>query len=98
MISWRGGSVEFARRQSNGRTLTACARPPWYVIRYSGGYWDRDDCHYIWVDYGGPPKVFLTRKHAEAEAHSFRNKYGRRSDYGNGPLKVDVVKLVPPLS
>ena len=94
MINWRGGSVEFCRRDGLGLNRTYPAKPPWYVVRYKGRFWSRDKWSYIWLDYAGPPKVFLTRKAAEKEAKAFRKQYGGGKQY-EGPLKVEVIKISP---
>lgn len=86
-------NLELVRREGNGLNGTAPARPPWYVVRYRGLFWDSVEWCYIWQHYAGPPKVFLTRKFAEKEAKSFRKQYGGGGQYGNGPLKVEVVKI-----
>ena len=66
---------------------TAPANPPWGVVRYKGRIWDRNVWNYVWVDYGGPPQVFLTRKRAEDEAKAFRKQYGGKGEqFGNARL------------
>jgi len=95
MIHWRGGQIEFCRSDGLGLNDTAPAKPPWWVVRYRGKYWGNETWHYDWMDYGGPPKVFLTRKEAEKHAKAFRKQYGGGSQCDGGPLKVEVVKLMP---
>jgi len=95
MKYWRGGLIEFCRDEGCGFNGTAPSDPPWYVVRYRGRYWGRDEWHYIWIDYAGPPQVFLTRAAAEQYAKNFRRQYGGGEQSGGGPLKVEVVKLIP---
>lgn len=95
LIHWRGDVLEFARSEGCGFNSTAVAAPPWYVVRYRGMGWGRDKWHYHWLDYGGPPKLFLTRKRAEINAKAFRKQYGSGKECGNGPLKVEVVRVMP---
>jgi len=95
MVYWRGGSIEFCDQDNLGLNSTFPADPPWYIVRYRGLFWDRDKWCYLWLDYAGPPQIFLTRKRAEQAAKDFRKQYGGGEQYGNGPLKVEVVKVVP---
>lgn len=81
LIDWRGGRIEFAR---NGHEHLS--NPPWYVIRMSGKCWGRD--WYDWLDYLGPPKVYLSRATAVQKAKELRKQFGRR-------CKVTVVKITP---
>ncbi len=76
MISWRGGSVEFVLTDVlDGDRAT---QPPWYVVGVSGGVWG-DHKWYSWVDYRGPPKVFLTRHMANQHAKDMREQYKCRA-------------------
>ena len=76
MISWRGGSVEFVIRSAlDGERAT---QPPWYVVEVSGGVWG-DHKWYSWVDYRGPPKLFLTRHMASRHAREMRDQYKCRT-------------------
>ena len=93
-INWRGGSIEFCRENGCGFNSTAPAKPPWYVVRCRGGTFNKE-WWYLWIDYAGPPEVFLTRKMAEKRAKDFREQYGGGKQYDNGPLKVEVVKINP---
>jgi hypothetical protein len=95
MIPWRGGEIEFCRDEGCGFNSTTIADPPWYVVRYRGMYWDRKQWNYDWIDYGGPPKMFLTRKRAMCSAIAFRKQYGGKPYGSCGPLEVEVVKLQP---
>ena len=70
MLDWRGGYIEF----SNGGNNTNVAQPPWYVIQITGEVWGNKPW-YQWLDYGGPPQVYLTRKAASAEAKAIRKQY-----------------------
>ena len=95
MISWRGGPIEFCRSEGLALNSTSISEPPWYVVRYKGKYWGSGKWNYDWLDYGGPPEVFLTRKNAEKRAKAFRKQYGKGEQFGGGPLKVEVVKIHP---
>lgn len=54
---------------------TAMAQPPWYVIRISNpDIWGKRSW-YDWHDYGGPPRVYLTRRRAEKRAQELRDQY-----------------------
>lgn len=76
MIHWRGGSVEFVLRDIlEGERAT---QPPWFVVEISGGVWG-DHKWYSWVDYRGPPRVFLTRHMATNHARDMRNQYKCRT-------------------
>lgn len=76
MINWRGGQMEFVCRNSQyGEKAT---QPPWYVVEISGGVWD-DMKWYSWIDYRGPPKVFLTRQMAAKHARNMRKQYKCRA-------------------
>lgn len=94
MIAWRGGDIEFARKEGCGFNSTDIAKPPWYVVRYRGKYWGRK-WNYDWLDYGGPPQVFLTRKQAEIRAKAFRKQYAWGEQFKGGPLKVEVMRINP---
>jgi hypothetical protein len=87
MVEWRGGEIEFG----NGTKNEFMSHPPWWIVRYKGGVWGH--WCYSWIDYCGPPKVFLTRKQAEIHAKAFRKQYGGGQQFGNGPLKVEVVRI-----
>ncbi len=89
MIAWRGGMMEFARKEGCGFNSTVIAHPPWYVVRYRGGSWDKEVWNYSWIDYGGPPIIFLTRKQAEKHAKDFRRQYETCVS------EVEVVKIDP---
>ncbi len=72
MISWRGGEMEFVCKDSE--ESKKATQPPWYVVEVSGGVW-KDHYWYSWIDYHGPPKVFLTRRFASEHAKSMRKQY-----------------------
>ena len=87
LINWRGGEVEFAH---SGPPLSGCRReylaaPPWYVLHLSGGTWSKKGWYY-WIDYVGPPQVYLTLRLANIKAKELRKQY---------KCKVRVVKLDP---
>ena len=87
MKQWRGAGIEFGVGQIEFANMGEHAQPPWYVIRISGPLWRRP--WYYWLDYNGPPHVFLTRKRAAEKAASLRKQYA---------CSARVVKLtVPPL-
>lgn len=88
LVEWRGGLIEFC---TTGETQSS---PPWWLVRYRGRYWGQRWC-YLWLDYAGPPKIFLTRKRAEVAAKAFRKQYGIGDHFGGGPLKVEVVRFDP---
>ena len=91
----RNWPTEFCRSKGCDFNSTAISDPPWWIIRYHGKYWGKDRWNYLWIDYGGPPKVFLTKRMASKEAKAFRKQYGRGERFGGGPLKVEVIKLIP---
>jgi hypothetical protein len=86
MKAWRGGDIEFC----DGVKNEFIARPPWWIVRLKGGIFYRP--WYSWIDYGGPPKIFLTRKRAEAHARGLRRQYGGGTQL-YGRLKVEVIKI-----
>ncbi|KKL14330.1 hypothetical protein LCGC14_2516740 [marine sediment metagenome] len=68
------------------------SRPPWYVIRIVGKWWDTP--WYWWDTYRGPPIVYLMHKDAEVQAKVFRKQYGGKPwGRGHGKLSVKVVKI-----
>ena len=71
MINWRGGQMEFVKKEFTNRRMT---QPPWYVIEVSGGVWEGYSW-YSWIDYQGPPKVFLTKRMAKIHARVLRKQY-----------------------
>ena len=89
MIQWRGGLMEFCATEGGDTKL---ANPPWYVVRYRGGVWDSKLWNYAWIDYGGPPEIFLTRRQAEKRAIAFRKQY-KSANRRNGPVKVEVAEI-----
>jgi len=94
MINWRGGQIEFCNRDGLALNSTAPSKPPWYVIQINGKWWSKFPSWYSWLDYGGPPEIFLTRKMAKIRAKAFRQQYGGRPwARGNGRLSVKVVKI-----
>jgi len=94
MIEWRGGRIEFCNRDGLSLNSTQPAKPPWYVIQINGKWWSKSPSWYWWLDYAGPPEVYLTRKMAELRAKAFRRQYGGKPwGRGNGKLKVTVLKI-----
>jgi len=77
---------------SNGKTLNELEKPPWYIVRYKGRWWNRKEWNYLdFLNGGGPPKLFLTKRMAEDHAEEVKSEYG--GTYINGPLIVEVVKV-----
>jgi hypothetical protein len=79
LVDWRGGAVEFAK---NGNEKLA--GPPWFgiKIRHKRVFPSIRSIHHTgekeyfwWLDYCGPPQLFLTRKAACAEAKKLREQY-----------------------
>lgn len=70
MCHWRGGLIEFAI----GSEFESIADPPWYAVKMVR----HGDMHewIWWLDYGGPPQLYLTRKAAEHKAKGLRKQYG----------------------
>lgn len=68
MVHWRGGLIEFAQdcRES-------IARQPWWAIKIQHS---KNRRPYIWwLDYCGPPHLYLTRKAALKYAKQLRKQY-----------------------
>lgn len=78
MVHWRGGLIEFAQDCRED-----IAAEPWYGIKL---WMYKDEKPWIfWLDYCGPPHLYLTRKAASARAKQLREQYGCR---------VKVVKVI----
>ena len=75
MINWRGGQMEFVKKEFTNRRMT---QPPWYVVEVSGGVW-KGYPWYSWVDYQGPPEVFLTKRMANIRARALRKQFRCRA-------------------
>jgi len=81
MINWRGGQIEFAK----GSSFESVSDEPWYALELTRR---NDEKKWIyWIDYGGPPELYLTRKAAVEKAKELREQY-------KGTYKsVKVVKI-----
>jgi hypothetical protein len=81
LVNWRGGQQEFAL----GSEFEDVAYAPWYAIRmFQKG---SDEGWIYWIDYAGPPQIYLTKKAAMARAKQLRKQYTR--SYG----KIEVVEI-----
>ena len=69
IIDWRGGGIEFA----TGSKYENMARPPWYVILVHTKY-NKEPWIY-WLDYAGPPQVYLTKQVAKVRAKELGKQY-----------------------
>lgn len=78
LVDWRGGLIEFAKREGPE------VKPPWYGVEISGSMWN--GIWYAWLDYCGPPQLFLTRKNAVLRAAEIREQY---------KCKARVVEIAP---
>jgi hypothetical protein len=68
MVHWRGGLIEFA--QDCREDISA---EPWWGIKIKHKHSSRP---YIWwLDYCGPPHLYLTKKVAQSHAHQLRKQY-----------------------
>lgn len=86
LIHWRGGGIEFGTETVHD----AVCRPPWFVIKLSGGNFSKRGWYY-WLDYLGPPHVFLTRMQAEIKARQLRHQYNACGPW----TTVEVIRLEP---
>lgn len=68
MIHWRGGLIEFA--QDCREDL---AKEPWYGIKIK--HKDNRESYIWWLDYCGPPHLYLTKKAAKIYAIQLREQY-----------------------
>lgn len=69
LVDWRGGNIEFAI----GSEYEDIARPPWYVLLV---YCHKNYRPWIyWLDYAGPPQVYLTKQAANGVAKELRKQY-----------------------
>ena len=80
LIEWRGGRIEFAKNSHSH-----LSNPPWWAIKMSGKCWSRD--WYDWLDYLGPPQLYLVKKTAVQKAKELRKQFRG--------AKVTVVKVTP---
>lgn len=89
MKNWRGGQIEFAK----GSRFESIAFAPWYAIKFIRQGQDEKDGWVYWLDYAGPPQLFLTRKAATAKAKELRKQYCCKSHYEGSYRKVKVIKI-----
>ena len=82
MVDWRGGTLEFA----NGSKFESVAYAPWYAIKLTRKGDPRGGWIY-WLDYAGPPQLYLTRKAATIRAKQLRKQYKRSYN------KIEVIKI-----
>lgn len=78
MIDWRGGKLEFA--QNCREDISA---EPWWGIKMRHS---KDSKPYIWwLDYCGPPQLYLTKKAASQELKALKKQYK--------PYQIKVVQI-----
>ena len=94
MIDWRGGSIEFAIAPQ----VEEVAYAPWYAIKLIG----KDNREWIyWIDYGGPPQLYLTEKAAIKKAEQLKKQYKESYpeiyviEIGETGKKIKEVKKTP---
>ena len=78
LIYWRGGTIEFG----TGENTNIIHKEPWYVLEiylYKG-----QEPWIYWLDYQGPPQVFLTKRVANEKAKGLRKQYS---------CKVKIVEI-----
>lgn len=81
LINWRGGQQEFAL----GSEYEDVAYAPWYAIRM---FDEGEDKGWIyWIDYAGPPQLYLTKTAANDRAKQLRKQY--KGSY----RRVEVVEI-----
>ncbi len=91
MIHWRGGLIEFA----TGSKYEDVSNPPWYaILLLRKGQKDKDGFIY-WLDYAGPPQLYLTRTAAAKQAKALRKQYTRPPHYEGSYRKVKIIKIGP---
>lgn len=79
MHHWRGGLIEFAQHCRED-----IAAQPWWGIKLTHGHsWNRKP-YFWWLDYCGPPQLYLTKKAAQKRAHELRRQY---------KCRIKVVKI-----
>jgi len=80
MIHWRGGLIEFVNSSSSKEYIAT--RGPWWGIKIQH---HKDSKSYLWwLDYGGPPHLYLTKKAAKVHANQLKEQY---------KCRVKVVKI-----
>lgn len=91
MVNWRGGQIEFAK---GSKFEDVATRGPWYAIKMLRKGEDPKKEGFIWwLDYGGPPHLYLTRAAADEEAKKLRKQYCQPPHYEGSYRKVKVVKI-----
>ena len=78
MLDWRGGETEFVVRRASEKL----ASEPWYAVRDVSSGW------IVWIDYKGPPQLFLTKRLAKQSAMSMSKQYGKPFDI----VRVGVIE------
>lgn len=73
MVHWRGGLIEFAQDCRED-----IAAQPWWGIKFHCKANDNRPPWFWWLDYCGPPQLYLTKKAAQKRAHELRKQYRRR--------------------
>ena len=82
MIHWRGGLIEFASTHKGCTKAERISHQPWWGIKIQH---HKDSKPYIWwLDYCGPPQLYLTRKATSIYAKQLRKQY---------KCRVKVVKI-----
>jgi hypothetical protein len=89
MKNWRGGQIEFAK----GSEVESVAFAPWYAVMMLREGQDESEGFIWWLDYGGPPNLYLTRNAATAAAKGYRKQYCSKPHYEGCYRKVKVVKI-----
>lgn len=82
MVHWRGGLIEFASTHGSCVEAEKVAGPPWWAIKIQ--HRGHPKPYLWWLDYCGPPQIYLTRKAALHYAKQLREQY---------KCRVKVVKI-----
>lgn len=89
MVNLRGGQIEFA----TGSKFESVAYAPWYAILLLRKNQKEKDGWIYWLDYAGPPQLYLTRTAAAKQAKALRKQYTKPPHYEGSYRKVKVVKV-----
>ena len=73
LIYWRGGTIEFAMDCNEH----IAAQPWWGIKAWIHGIKEKPWIY--WLDYCGPPHLYLTKKAASKRAKELRNQYKCRT-------------------
>jgi len=73
MIHWRGGLIEFVHAGQHSKWESVATKGPWWAIKIKHKHSNKP--YLWWLDYGGPPNLFLTKKAAQFYAHQLRKQY-----------------------